>query len=92
MSQSVSISLVQQQFPIGAVRQNSQQVIDLAKQAGTDLVIFPELTLTGYPPEDLLYRADLLAAGRAGAGGYYGCSLSRRDSGRTSVARRRAVV
>ncbi len=61
MSQSVSISLVQQQFPIGAVRQNSQQVIDLAKQAGTDLVIFPELTLTGYPPEDLLYRADLLA-------------------------------
>ncbi len=61
MSQSVSISLVQQQFPIGAVRQNSQQVIELAEQAGTDLVIFPELTLTGYPPEDLLYRTDLLA-------------------------------
>lgn len=60
MSQSLSISLVQQQFPIGAVRQNVLQVIELANIAGTDLVIFPELTLTGYPPEDLLFRDDLL--------------------------------
>lgn len=59
MSQSISVSLVQQQFPIGAVKQNSQQVITLARQAATDLVIFPELTLTGYPPEDLLFRDDL---------------------------------
>ncbi|MCT6698583.1 NAD+ synthase [Rheinheimera sp. 4Y26] len=59
MSQSLSISLVQQQFPIGAVRQNVLQVIELANTAGTDLVVFPELTLTGYPPEDLLFRDDL---------------------------------
>ena len=60
MSQSLSISLVQQQFPIGAVRQNVLRVIELAEQAATDLVVFPELTLTGYPPEDLLFRDDLL--------------------------------
>ncbi|WP_306522438.1 NAD+ synthase [Rheinheimera sp.] len=60
MSQSLSISLVQQQFPIGAVRQNVLRVIELAEQAATDLVVFPELTLTGYPPEDLLFREDLL--------------------------------
>ncbi len=60
MSQSISVSLVQQQFPVGAVQQNSQQVIALAQQAATDLVIFPELTLTGYPPEDLLLRNDFM--------------------------------
>lgn len=60
MSQSVSVSLVQQQFPVGAVKQNSQRVIELAEQAATDLVIFPELTLTGYPPEDLLLRDDFM--------------------------------
>ena len=60
MSQSISVSLVQQQFPVGAVKQNSQRVIELAEQAATDLVIFPELTLTGYPPEDLLLRDDFM--------------------------------
>lgn len=66
MSQSLSISLVQQQFPIGAVRQNVLRVIELAVEAATDLVVFPELTLTGYPPEDLLYRDDLLQLVEAG--------------------------
>ena len=66
MSQSLSISLVQQQFPIGAVRQNVLRVIELAAEAATDLVVFPELTLTGYPPEDLLYRDDLLQLVEAG--------------------------
>jgi NAD+ synthase (glutamine-hydrolysing) len=61
MSQSISISLVQQQFPVGAVLQNSQRVIEFARQAATDLVVFPELTLTGYPPEDLLLRDDLMS-------------------------------
>jgi NAD+ synthase (glutamine-hydrolysing) len=60
MSQSISVSLVQQQFPVGAVTQNSQRVIELAEQAATDLVIFPELALTGYPPEDLLLRDDFM--------------------------------
>jgi NAD+ synthase (glutamine-hydrolysing) len=61
MSQSISISLVQQQFPVGAVLQNSQRVIEFARQAATELVVFPELTLSGYPPEDLLLRDDFMA-------------------------------
>src|SRR5690606_29819781 len=33
-----------------------------ARQAGADLVVFPELALTGCPPEDLVLRRDFLAA------------------------------
>ena len=37
-----------------------------ARAAGVDLVVFPELAVTGYPPEDLLLRGDFLAAVREG--------------------------
>ncbi|ALZ77194.1 NAD+ synthase [Rheinheimera sp. F8] len=60
MSHSISVSLIQQRFTVGAVQQNCDQILQLAVDAGTDLVVFPELTLTGYPPEDLLFRADLM--------------------------------
>jgi NAD+ synthase (glutamine-hydrolysing) len=36
-----------------------------AQQAQADLVLFPELALTGYPPEDLLLREDFLARARS---------------------------
>ena len=32
-----------------------------AREARADLVVFPELTLTGYPPEDLLLRPQFIA-------------------------------
>ncbi len=35
-----------------------------ARDAGAQVVVFPELALTGYPPEDLLLREDFLAAAR----------------------------
>ena len=45
---------------VGDVPGNTQRVIDMAEHArdelGADLIVFPELTLTGYPPEDLLLR------------------------------------
>lgn len=62
MSHSIAIQLVQERFTVGAVSQNCDKVLAIAGQAGSDLLVFPELTLTGYPPEDLLYRADLMAA------------------------------
>lgn len=62
MSHSIAIRLVQDCFTVGAVSQNCDKVLEIAGQAGSDLVVFPELTLTGYPPEDLLYRQDLLSA------------------------------
>lgn len=49
---------------VGDVLGNVKKVIDAAEHArdelNADLVVFPELTLTGYPPEDLLHRPDFI--------------------------------
>ena len=49
---------------VGNVSGNVKQIIKAATQArdelNADLVVFPELTLTGYPPEDLLLRPGLI--------------------------------
>lgn len=37
--------------------------IELAKEAGADLVALPELAVTGYPPEDLLHKKDFVKKG-----------------------------
>ena len=38
--------------------------IEEAKRANADLVVFPELAVTGYPPEDLLLRPGFIRAAR----------------------------
>jgi NAD+ synthase (glutamine-hydrolysing) len=40
------------------------ELLDEARGQGADLVAFPELVLTGYPPEDLLLRASFIDANR----------------------------
>jgi NAD+ synthase (glutamine-hydrolysing) len=40
--------------------------IERARDAGAQLVVLPELCVSGYPPEDLLLRRDFLAAVREG--------------------------
>lgn len=60
--QNLSICLAQLNLLVGDISGNTQQVIDSAKTAqsnGADVIVFPELTLTGYPPEDLLLRPSL---------------------------------
>ena len=55
----MKIALVQTNPTIGDFQGNlaaSLTWIDRAKAAGCDLAIFPELTLSGYPPQDLLER------------------------------------
>ncbi len=42
--------------------------IDAARRAGAELVLFPELALTGYPPEDLLLREHFLEDARRALG------------------------
>jgi NAD+ synthase (glutamine-hydrolysing) len=49
-------------FIVGDIQGNAQRIIDATHHAkhhlGADLIIFPELALCGYPPEDLLLRPD----------------------------------
>ncbi len=61
---SLRIAMAQFDFPVGAVAGNTDRIIGLIAQArdehGADLVIFPELAISGYPPEDLLLRPGFL--------------------------------
>ncbi|MGB5939694.1 MAG: NAD+ synthase [Rhodanobacter sp.] len=59
------VALAQFDFPVGAVAGNAAKAGELivqARRGGAALVAFPELTLSGYPPEDLLLRPSFLAA------------------------------
>src|SRR6267378_2245493 len=60
MSDSVRIALAQLNLLVGDVQGNAARVIAATRHAhltlGADLVLFPELTLSGYPPEDLLFH------------------------------------
>ncbi len=59
MTESIQINLIQDSFLVGDIQANARKIITLAehaRQSGADLVVFPELALTGYPPEDLLLR------------------------------------
>jgi len=62
---ALRIALAQFDFPVGAVVRNEQRIVELLNEArdlhGADVVLFPELALSGYPPEDLLYRPGFLA-------------------------------
>lgn len=63
MADTIRIALAQADFLVGDVPGNADKIIDLAGKARDELhanvVVFPELTLTGYPPEDLLLRKGL---------------------------------
>src|SRR5215469_4799033 len=60
MAETLKIALAQLDFLVGDVRGNAAKVIASARHArrelGADLVLYPELTLSGYPPEDLLFH------------------------------------
>ena len=57
------IVLAQGNFHVGDIEGNCEKIAAMAAEAGArlaaDLVVFPELALTGYPPEDLLLRPSL---------------------------------
>lgn len=59
---TLRIALAQQNFLVGDIVKNTAKVRHLTQQAQAqdcDMIAFPELCLTGYPPEDLLLRASL---------------------------------
>ena len=60
MAETLKIALAQLNFLVGDVRGNAAKVIASARRArrelAADLVLYPELTLSSYPPEDLLFH------------------------------------
>lgn len=57
MTRTVRVALAQMNPLVGDLQGNSKRIISFieqAKAAAADVVVFPELTLTGYPPEDLV--------------------------------------
>lgn len=64
MKGTLDIALAQCNFLVGDLEGNTRQIIENAVHArdhlGADLVVFSELSLTGYPLEDLLFNATIL--------------------------------
>ncbi|WP_201557196.1 NAD+ synthase [Psychrobacter sp. 72-O-c] len=59
---TVTFALAQSHFLVGDITTNAEKMRTLALQArkqGADVIIFPELALLGYPPQDLLLRPSL---------------------------------
>ena len=63
MTTRFKITMAQLDFLVGDIDGNTDKIIRVARRAseelGADMVVFPELAITGYPPEDLLLRPSL---------------------------------
>lgn len=63
MTTRFKIIMAQLDFLVGDIDGNTDKIIRVARRAseelGADMVVFPELAITGYPPEDLLLRPSL---------------------------------
>jgi NAD+ synthase/NAD+ synthase (glutamine-hydrolysing) len=60
---SMKIALAQTNTTVGDLCGNSEKILAYARRAaesGAHVVVFPELTLTGYPPRDLLEKQSFL--------------------------------
>jgi NAD+ synthase (glutamine-hydrolysing) len=69
------VALAQIDSTVGDIEGNAAKIrdgISHAREAGAQLVVFPELSLTGYPPEDLLLKTNFLEATEAALSGLAG--------------------
>ncbi len=60
---SLTVSIAQINPIVGSFKHNTQLIVDAIAQAqkdNADALLFPELVITGYPPEDLLFRPAFL--------------------------------
>ena len=62
--EAINIALAQVNPKVGDIEYNARRIVEAAQQAqqqhAADVVVFPELALTGYPPEDLLFRPQFI--------------------------------
>jgi NAD+ synthase (glutamine-hydrolysing) len=58
---TLTMTLAQLNWRVGAIEENAERMLQLVHQqpSSVDLILFSELALSGYPPEDLLFQADL---------------------------------
>ena len=102
----MKVTLAQLNPTVGDVSGNLQKVLDVLEQHGgsTDLIVFSELFLVGYPPRDLVEKALPHQPGAAGSGpvagglGRYpgaavllGAPLAHRPGHRQGAERRRGL-
>jgi NAD+ synthase (glutamine-hydrolysing) len=62
---TLRLALAQTNTTVGGLESNTSKVleyIEKAKALHADIVAFPEMTITGYPPEDLLFKTSFLKA------------------------------
>ncbi len=68
MTGPLTLALAQINPTVGDIAGNERKITDQissARAAGAQLVLFPELSVTGYPPEDLLLKEHFLSDARA---------------------------
>jgi len=66
VSQPMRLALAQVNTTVGDIDANAEKIrdyLDRAQSEGAQLVVFPELAINGYPPEDLLLKTHFLDAG-----------------------------
>lgn len=59
----LKVTLAQINLIVGNLPHNQQLILDAiekARQENSNLVVFPELTICGYPPEDLIYHQQFI--------------------------------
>jgi NAD+ synthase len=69
MTDSLTITLAQLNQTVGDIAGNAAAMLaarERARGAGADLVVFPEMQLIGYPPEDLVLKPALIERAAAG--------------------------
>ena len=62
-TQPINIQIVQFHAIVGNISNNAREILDMSIEAhdlGAHMIVFPELALTGYPPEDLLLRTGFI--------------------------------
>jgi NAD+ synthase (glutamine-hydrolysing) len=64
----LKIALVQMNSIVGDLNGNVEKIKNYllqARESGAQLVVFPELVVTGYPPQDLLYEKEFIMANKS---------------------------
>lgn len=66
MAKKLKVVLAQLNLTVGDIQGNLTKLMDAARTARdtlhADVIVFPELSITGYPPEDLLFRKSFIEA------------------------------